>query len=86
MFDSVEDALGFRLDFVYGRALIESATAGDAADLGLEIDLRLFYEERNRFNFDLESGLMIPFGAFSYEGNKPQEVAFTFQGRMTLQF
>ena len=67
------------------------ATPGDDPRLGLEFDLSLFYEEKGRFNLDLETGVMIPFEGFSFiDANrvvhKPKDVAFTFQARMTLQF
>jgi len=90
LFDSVEDALGARLDIVYGHSLAPKATPGDDPRLGLEFDLSLFYEEKGRFNLEFETGLLIPFDGFAkiHQGTtyKPQDVAFTFQARMALQF
>ncbi len=62
LFDSVEDALGARLDIVYGHSLAPKATPGDDPHLGLEFDLSLFYEEKGRFNFDIQAGLFVPVG------------------------
>jgi uncharacterized protein (TIGR04551 family) len=91
LFDSVEDALGARLDIVYGHSLSPESLDSKDPSLGLEFDLSLFYEEKGRFNLDLQSGLMIPFAGFaSADSNgvlhQPKDVAFTFQARMTMQF
>jgi uncharacterized protein (TIGR04551 family) len=72
LFDSVEDALGARLDLIYGHLLEPEAAPGNtagcsvdgtcASSLGLEFDLSLFYEEKGRFNFDIQAGVFVPVG------------------------
>jgi hypothetical protein len=91
LFDSVEDALGAQLDLLFAHALEPSATPGGDSFLGFEADLRLFYEEKGRFNLDIESGFLVPGSAFDYvdqngEVVRSAEFAFTVQGRLTLQF
>ncbi len=100
LFSSVEDALGARIEFMYAQALEPEATPGcdlsDAANcssfLGFETDLRIFYEEKGRFNFDLEAGLLVPGEALRYlspndsANNRDPSLAFTVQSRLTLQF
>ena len=90
LFDSVEDALGARIDLLYGHALNPSATPGNSGSLGFEADVRLFYEEKGRFNFEVEGGVLVPFDAFKYvdaAGNTTRpEVAVSVQTRLTLQF
>ena len=89
LFDSVEESLGARIDVLWAQAHEASATPGDAADYGVEADLRLFYEEKDRFNFDIEAGMFIPGGAFTNLESTPireAETAYTIQSRITLQF
>jgi len=99
LFSSVEDALGARIEFMYAQALEAEATPGCNLDdpancssfLGFETDLRIFYEEKGRFNFDLEAGLLIPGEALRYlspdsANDRDPTMAFTVQSRLTLQF
>jgi uncharacterized protein (TIGR04551 family) len=100
LFSSVEDALGARLEFMYAQALEVEATPGcDLSDpaacssfLGFETDLRVFYEEKGRFNFDIEAGLLVPGEALKYlsasnsANDRDPTLAFTIQSRLTLQF
>ena len=100
LFSSVEDALGVRIDVMYAQALEPEATPGcDISDpsncssfLGLEADLRLFYEEKGRFNLDIEAGFLLPGEALRYlspkssANNRDPSPAFSIQSRLTLQF
>jgi uncharacterized protein (TIGR04551 family) len=89
LFDSVEESLGARVDFLWAQAHEAQATPGDKDDYGFEIDLRLFYEEANRFNFDIEAGMFVPGGAFSNLASSPvreAETAYSLQTRITIQF
>lgn len=100
LFSSVEDSLGARLELMYAQALEPEATPGcDPTDpegcdafLGLEADVRVFYEEKGRFNLDLEAGFLLPGAAFRYlsptdpKKNRDPSFAFTLQSRLTLQF
>jgi len=91
-FNAPEEALGARLDLLYAQALEPAATPGEDPFLGFEADLRLFYEDKGRFNFDIESGFLIPGAAFNYrnpgreEDNRDASFGFTVQGRMTLLY
>ena len=90
-FESPEDTLGVRLDLLYAEALEPVATPGNDGFLGLEADLRLFYHTQSGFRFDLESGLLLPGGAFNYRpadpaNNRDAELAFTLQSRLTAKF
>ena len=90
VFDSPKDSLGARLDLMVATALEPRATPGNDAFLGFEADLHLFYEEKGRFNFDIEAGFLFPGAAFDYidaSGKRTKaEFAFTVQGRTTFQF
>lgn len=93
LFDSDEEALGARLDILYARALEKTATPGDSSHLGIETDLRLFYEQKNRFLAILEWGMLWPGSAFnlipSFEGagvSKSASWATTLQFRLGLIF
>ncbi len=90
-FESPEDTLGVRLDVLYAEALRPVATPGNDGFLGLETDLRLYYHTQSGFRFDLESGLLLPGGAFNYRpadpvNNRDAELAFTLQSRLTAKF
>ncbi|MCB9729332.1 MAG: TIGR04551 family protein [Deltaproteobacteria bacterium] len=91
VFDSVEEALGARLDLLVAEALAPSATPGDKRHLGVEADLRLFYEEKGVFNLDIESGFLFPGKAFDLldqngDRLRSAKFAFTVQTRLTMQF
>ena len=91
-FPSREDALGIRLDLMYAQAMEAEATPGNDPLLGMEADLRLFYEEKDRFNLDIEAGFLLPGPAFDLidtvvgERLKQAEMGFTVQSRLSLQF
>jgi len=90
-FESPDDTLGVRLDLLYAQALQPEATPGKEAFLGFESDLRLFYHSKSGFRFDLETGLLLPGGAFNYRpadtnNNRDASLAFTLQSRMSVKF
>ncbi len=91
VFDSVEEALGARLDLLVAEALAPEGTPGNKRHLGVEADLRLFYEEKGKFNLDIESGFLFPGKAFDLLDQNGDRVrsakfAFTVQTRLTMQF
>jgi uncharacterized protein (TIGR04551 family) len=91
VFDSVEEALGARLDILVAEALAPDGTPGNKRHLGVEADLRLFYEEKGKFNLDIESGFLFPGKAFDLLDQNGDRVrsakfAFTVQTRLTMQF
>lgn len=89
LFDSVEEALGVRLDLMWAEAVEADATPGDQGHLGMEADLRLFYGEKGRFNLDIEGGLLFPGPAFDNLASNPireADTAYSIQTRITLQF
>ncbi|MEC7750686.1 MAG: TIGR04551 family protein [Myxococcota bacterium] len=51
-----------RLDgaLIYSRAVFKESTPGDANDLGVEMDLGLRLELKNRFGLHLDYGLLLP--------------------------
>ena len=94
LFDSREDALGFRFDILTAFALEPEATPGNDGFYGVEFDTQLFYEESNRFRADLSWGTLVPGAAFNlvegYLGSTgTQDVtdfAMTVQGRLFVMF
>ncbi len=96
LFESEEDALGARLDILYAAAMEPRATPGNGRHLGLEFDLRIFYEEKRKFAAMLEWGTLVPFSAFDNlrpvgaDGNLPGRVeakwATTLQARVLWKF
>jgi len=64
LFEGEEAALGARFDLEYARALSSASTPGNDPNLGVELDLRLFYEEKGRFLAMLEWGILFPLDAF----------------------
>jgi len=66
LFEGDEDSLGARLEIIYARALEPDGTPGRSANYGVELDLRLFYEEQNRFLATVEWGILFPFEAFDF--------------------
>ncbi len=59
------EAWGFKLSPMYAFALDEDATPGDESPLGLEFDLELYVHEFDKFKWNLQYGLLFPFGAFN---------------------
>ena len=45
---------------IYSRAVFKESTPGDANDLGVEMDLGLRLELKNRFGFHVDYGLLLP--------------------------
>lgn len=94
LFDSVDDALGGRLDIITAFALEPEATPGNEAWYGIEFDAQLFYEEKNRFRADLSWGTFLPGGAFDLVTEltgatktvDAKDFAMTIQGRLFLMF
>ncbi|MBM4387152.1 MAG: hypothetical protein FJ088_05395, partial [Deltaproteobacteria bacterium] len=93
LFDSEDDFFGFRFDIEYARALETDATTGDNPHLGLETDLRVIYEEKNRFSAMLEWGMLWPGGAFDLtkdfsgsDASKSAQFATTLQARINIMF
>ena len=72
LFDSREDALGFRFDVLTAFALEPEATPGNDGFYGVEFDTQLFYEEANRFRADLSWGTLVPGAAFNLAGRIPR--------------
>ena len=64
LFDSEKDALGGRLSIMYARAVEKTATPGDDANLGVEMNLKLFYEEKDFISAGIEWAVLWPLGAF----------------------
>ncbi|MBM4396178.1 MAG: TIGR04551 family protein [Deltaproteobacteria bacterium] len=64
IFESEKDALGGRIDLEYGRALEASATPGNDPNLGVELDVRLFYEQKGVFFAGIDWAVLWPLGAF----------------------
>lgn len=91
LFDSPEDTLGLRLDFLFAQALVPEATPGNSGFLGFETDLRLYFHTKTGFMFDLEAGLLLPGGALDYRpadsnNERDASLAFTLQSRFTITF
>jgi hypothetical protein len=59
------EAWGFKLSPMYAFALDEDATPGDEGPLGLEFDLELYVHEFDKFKWNLQYGILFPFGAFN---------------------
>ena len=58
------DSLGFKFAGIYSAAHRAEATPSGDRGLGLEMDAQLFYREEDKFQVDLNYGLLIPLGAF----------------------
>ncbi len=83
-----EDAVvGGELSVIYAYALEAGATPGKANPLGVETDLRFFYQIPRALRADLEMGLLAPFEGLrnGVNGVTPL-VAFTLQARLTIHF
>jgi len=64
LFEEDDDSLAARLDVVYGRAMEANSTPGNSSNLGVELDLKIFYEEKGLFYAGLEWAVLWPLGAF----------------------
>jgi uncharacterized protein (TIGR04551 family) len=63
LFENENDALAGRLDILYARAIEPGATPGDAYDLGVETNLKIFYEEKGFFYAGIEWAMLWPLKA-----------------------
>lgn len=64
LFEAEADSLAARLDLVYGRALEANATPGNNANLGVELDLSIFYEEKGLIYAGLSWAVLWPLAGF----------------------
>lgn len=60
LFEGDRDALAGRLELMYARALQSEATPGNNPNLGVEIDVKLFYEEKGVFFAGFDWGILFP--------------------------
>ena len=60
LFESEKDALAGRLDILYGRALEPAATPGNSTSLGVETNLKVFYEDKGLFYAGIEWAMLWP--------------------------
>ena len=56
----VNPSLALDGSLIYSRAVFRESTPGDANDLGIEMDLGLRLELKNRFGIHLDYGLLLP--------------------------
>jgi len=92
-FENEEDALGGRLDVIYGRALYSASTPSGDPNLGVEIQVKAFYKSSNMFFADIEWDVMWPLGAFNlktgYMGSAEDRSAHwstILRGRLGVRF
>ena len=64
LFESEKDSLGARLDIEYARALEAAPTPGNDPNLGVETDLKIFYEDKGLFFASIEWAMLWPMAAF----------------------
>lgn len=64
LFEGDQDALAGRLEVLYARALTAKATPGRDPDLGVELDVKLFYEDKGSFFVGLDWATLFPFDGF----------------------
>lgn len=57
-------SLGARLDLMTAAAIVKDATPGRQAWYGFEADAKVFYEESDRFRFEIGAGVFAPGGAW----------------------
>lgn len=65
LFEGEQDALAGRLEIMYARAFEKTATPGRDANLGVELDLKIFYEEKGAFFAGLDWGVLFPLKGFN---------------------
>ncbi|MBQ8035411.1 MAG: hypothetical protein IJ268_00295, partial [Proteobacteria bacterium] len=58
-------ALGARLDLSTAVPIVKEATPGNASWYGFEGDLKLFYDESDRFRFEIGAGIFVPGAAWT---------------------
>jgi len=67
-------SLGARLDLMTAVALEKKATPGNNSWYGFEADAKLFYEESDRFRFEIGAGIFVPGDAWEYVGSSYPEL------------
>ncbi len=67
-------SLGARLDLMTAAALEKEATPGNSIWYGFEADAKLFYEESDRFRFEIGAGVFVPGDAWAYVGGSYPEL------------
>lgn len=60
LFEGDQDALAGRLEIVYARAFRANATPGRDPNLGVELDLKIYYEEKGSFFAGVDWGILFP--------------------------
>ena len=58
-------SLGARLDLMTAAAMEKSATPGNSAWYGFEANAKLFYDESDRFRFEIGAGVFVPGAAWT---------------------
>lgn len=102
LFEGEKDALAGRLEVLYGRAIESSATPGLDPNLGVEIDVHLFYESMGMFFVGLDWGTLWPlagmnlsetWGCYPLTGensscheSKSAQWAMSIRGRLGVRF
>jgi len=94
LFNAPDAAIGGRLDILYARALEPSAYPGESADLGLELDAKIFFASENKFYGDVTFGILFPGDAFAlkdgylgYSGSdRSPGIAWTLQSHLVMNF
>lgn len=85
--DDSDLKLGTQLSLIYGHAIDARSTPGQDNPMGVETDLKFFYEAPGVARADLEMGFLVPLSAFRRGPNGPDaEPAFTIQTRLTTYF
>lgn len=64
LFESEKQSLGGRVELLYARALERSATPGNDPNLGVELNLKVFYEEKDMFFAGIDWAVLWPLDAF----------------------
>ena len=92
-FKKEEDALGGRLDLIYGRALYAASTPSGDPNLGVELQVKAFYKSSDTFFADLEWDVLWPLSAFNlktgYMGSAQDRSAHwstILRGRLGVRF
>ncbi len=81
------DVLGARLDMISAVAIEPSVTPGDAVWYGFEADVRLFYEEADRFRAEIAGGLFFPGGVWTRQPDRIYPIlpsVDTFQDHLSV--
>ena len=57
-------SLGARVDLTTSGPIVKSATPGESSWYGFEANAKLFYDESDRFRFELGAGIFVPGNAW----------------------